>query len=300
MKPGCPNSKCKFFLTTKLIQKDGYYFRQDDSRKIQRFKFTHCRKKFSNSTHTLEWRQKKRRVNIDLYKVLASGVSLRRSALIINIHRTTVDRKLRYLAQKSRLMHERLLNRIALDKTTHLQFDDLITLEHTKLKPLSVTMAVDAKRRFILGLKVSQIPAFGPLAALSRQRYGKRKSTHKEALYELLEKVSVFVDPEAKIESDEHHLYAQAVKCFFPKATYYQFKGGRGASTGQGELKKLHKDPLFMLNHSCAMLRANINRLVRKTWCTTKDPRRLQDHLDIYMAFHNHVLLKHKLDKLLF
>jgi transposase-like protein len=274
-----------------FCKKDGNYFRKDDSRKIQRFKCQHCQRKFSASTHTLEWKQKKRRVNIELFNILASGVSMRRSALLLRMHRTTVDRKLRYLAQKSRIMHEELLTKIGTDKTVHLQFDDLITTEHTKLKPLSITIAVDVKRRFILGTSVSQIPAFGHLAALSRRKYGKRTSTHKEHLYNLLDKVSPFVDREAKIESDEHNLYGQAVARFFPHATYHQYKGGRGAVVGQGELKKLRRDPLFILNHTCAMLRANINRLVRKTWCTTKDPRRLEDHLAIYVAFHNYVLL---------
>lgn len=217
---------------------------------------------------------------------------MRRSALILRIHRTTVERKLRYLARKSRQMHEELLLKIGTDKTKHMQFDDLITTEHTKLKPLSITLAVDAKRRIILGTAVSQIPSFGHLAGLSRHKYGKRVSTHKTHLYSLLEKVSSFVEKDARIESDEHHLYAPAVRNFFPEATYYQYKGGRGAVVGQGELKKLRRDPLFALNHTCAMLRANINRLIRKTWCTTKDPKRLQDHLDIYVAFHNYVLLK--------
>jgi transposase-like protein len=291
MNSGCPNIHCLFFQTKTFCKKDGHYLRKDDSRKIQRFQCQHCQKKFSASTHTLEWKQKKRRVNNLLFQVLASGVSMRRSALILRIHRTTVERKLLYLAKKSRGMHQDLLTKIGMDKTKHLQFDDLITTEHTKLKPLSVSLAVDAKRRLILGTVVSQIPAFGHLAALSRKKYGKRISTHKDGLYKLLEQVAPFVLREAKIESDEHHLYAQAVQRFFPHSTYYQYKGGRGAIVGQGELKKLRSDPLFMLNHTCAMLRANINRLIRKTWCTTKDPKRLQDHLDIYVAFHNHVLL---------
>ena len=61
--------------------------------------------------------------------------------------------------------------------------------------------------------------------------------------------------------------------------------------TGQGELKKLRFDPLFALNHTCAMLRANINRLFRRTWCTTKKKECLEDHLAVYMDFHNRVLL---------
>jgi hypothetical protein len=36
-----------------------------------------------------------------------------------------------------------------------------------------------------------------------------------------------------------------------------------------------------------AMMRANINRLFRRTWNTTKDPRRLRDHIDLYVWYHN-------------
>ena len=127
MTSGCPNLECIYFQTMIFCKKDGHYFRKDDSRRIQRFKCQHCQRKFSASTHTLEWKQKKRRVNIQLFNILASGVSMRRSALLLRVHRTTVERKLRYLAEKSRQMHKELLLKIGTDKTRHLQFDDLIT-----------------------------------------------------------------------------------------------------------------------------------------------------------------------------
>ncbi len=39
------------------------------------------------------------------------------------------------------------------------------------------------------------------------------------------------------------------------------------------------------------MLRANINRLFRKTWNTTKKVEALIDHLWIYVRYHNAVLV---------
>ena len=192
---------------------------------------------------------------------------------------------------KSRLKNEEFLQKLKKDQVKHMQFDDLITTEHTKLKPLSISVAVDKKRRYILGAEVSTIPAFGHLAALSRRKYGKRISTHKEKLYDLFEKIEGIVDKNALIESDEHHLYPNVIERFFPEAEFRQYKGGRGCVSGQGELKKLFFDPLFKINHTCAMLRANINRLFRRTWCTTKKPDMLMNHLDIYIYFHNHILL---------
>lgn len=291
MNHGCPNLTCSFFKKSDFVCRDGFYFRKNDSRTIARFKCCACGKKFSSATFSLAVRQKKRRVNYPLFKLLASGVSMRRAALILNIHRTTVKRKLIYLAAKARLAQAELLQKLAQDKVILMQVDDLITIEHTKLKPLSVTAAIDAKRRIILGAEVSKIPAFGHLAALSRKKYGKRENQHPEGIKRLFCKIKNVIDDRAVIKSDEHQFYPKMIKTFFPNAVHKQYKGGRGSVTGQGELKKLTYDPLFMLNHTYAMLRANINRLFRKTWCTTKDPVMLKQHLDLYIQFHNQQLI---------
>lgn len=36
----------------------------------------------------------------------------------------------------------------------------------------------------------------------------------------------------------------------------------------------------------------NINRLIRKTWCTTKDPTMLKKHIEIFIYYFNHIYLK--------
>lgn len=291
---GCPNLDCHFHQKVDRVVKDGSYFRKDDSRLINRFRCQHCGKRFSSSTATIEWKQKKRRVNHLLLHLLASGFSMRRSALVLRIHRTTVHRKLVYLAKKAKMENAKFLQTLRENPVQHMQFDDLITSVHTKLKPLSVSLAVDAKRRFILGAEVSSIPSFGRLADFSRRKYGKRKNEHREKLCLLFEKIKESISPFAIVESDEHYSYKPIVDHYFPKASYNQYKGGRGCIVGQGELKKLNYDPLFKLNHTCAMLRANINRLIRKTWCTTKDPEMLQKHIEIFIYYYNQIYLPRK------
>ncbi len=282
----CINPNCLSFGTKEFVKKDGYFYRKSESRFIRRFQCTRCGKKFSHATGTLEYRQKIRRVNKELRDLLCSGVSLRRAAKHLQIHRTTVDRKLKYLAQKARLKNNQF-RASRKDKVRHLQFDDLITIEHTKLKPLTVSLAVDAKTRHILGAQVARIGAFGHLAKVSRRKYGRRGNFHARALDSLFKKIAPTINSSALIESDEHKRYPEYVSRYLPNREYKQHKGGRGCIVGQGELKKLARDPLFILNHSCAMLRANINRLIRKTWCTTKRPGRLQMHLEIFINYYN-------------
>ncbi|MFA7613166.1 MAG: hypothetical protein WCY48_02950, partial [Candidatus Caldatribacteriota bacterium] len=149
MTPNCPNSTCHFFGSKEFVRKNGRFYRRCESRYIARFICLHCRKSFSHATGTLEYRQKKRRENSILRNLLASGISLRRSAFILGVSRTTIDRKVVYLAKKARLSQQEFLNSI-MGTVTDMQFDDLITTEHTKLKPLTVSLAVDKKRRFIL------------------------------------------------------------------------------------------------------------------------------------------------------
>ena len=144
----------------------------------------------------------------------------------------------------------------------HLQFDDLLTVEHTKCKPLSISLAVEAPTRRILGFEVSRIPASGPLAELSRRKYGPRPNERPAALHRLFGGIRPCLHAGVEFRSDEDPLYASVLRRRFPGSPHHRHLGGRGCITGQGELKKLRFDPLFALNHTCAMLRANINRLL--------------------------------------
>jgi len=105
MRYGCPNQNCKFHLKKDFIIRNGFYYRKNDSRKITRYRCKYCLKRFSNATFSLAKNQKKRRVNHQLFLLRASGMTMRRCAKILNIHRITVARKEIYLADKARLAH---------------------------------------------------------------------------------------------------------------------------------------------------------------------------------------------------
>ena len=287
MKRNCPKPSCQSLN----IVKDGTFYRANDSRKIQRFKCKSCGAKFSASTGTLEFGQNKRRVNYLLLKLFCSKVSQRRAALIARVNKVTVARKFDYWSQKAAAKNQCFLDKLAAHKVTHLQFDDLITKEKTKLKPLSVNVAVDAKRRFILAANVAQIPSFGHLAVLSRKKYGPRRSYYQESLKKTFETITPVVSDCALIESDEHKIYPSMVRRYFPRAQYIQYKSEKSCVVGQGELKKVKHDPIFSIDHTLAMLRDGIGTLVRRSWCVTQDPKRLKGHLEIFIYFYNHIYL---------
>jgi len=288
MKRICPNNSCK----SPQIIKNGHYFRSNDSRKIQRFRCKSCGKQFSSATGSLEFGQKKRRVNQLILRLLCNKVSQKAAARIVGVNKITVARKLDYWSKKARAKNEQFLKKLEKNKVKHLQFDDLITKEKTKLKPLSVTVAVDVERRLILAMNVSQIPAFGKLAKYSRRKYGLRESFHKQALHKTFRSIESSICSDALIESDEHKNYRPIVRKYFPMAQYHQFKSERASVAGQGELKNKKYDPIFCVNHTLAMMRDSVSTLVRRSWCTTQSPERLQAHLEVFMYYYNQIYLR--------
>jgi len=232
----------------------------------------------------------KRQHNEMVHKLYFSLVSLNRIAWILKINRKTVVRKLLFLSEQARLRQEAYLLTRKDRKFTSLQFDELETAERSKLLPLSVPLVIEAGTRKILGYRVCSMPPKGRLAEKSRKKYGFRIDDRSQAIGDLFSSLKPFIHPNVSILSDRNPRYPNLVKKHFPQATHQTTPGMRGATTGQGEQKSGGFDPLYGLNHTCAMLRANINRLIRRTWCTTKRPDRLDAHFALYIDFHNRVV----------
>src|SRR5690606_15539158 len=258
----CPNPIC---ACPQTFIRDGYFRRKEDSKIIQRYRCKNCGTRFSSATFNLTYRQKKRRINAPLLELLSSGNSLRRCARFLSVTRRTVERKLPLIATRARRLNDFYLAKMK-GQICNIQIDDLITKENSKLKPLSVTVAVDENSRIILGAEVSSIPAFGHLSRIAVKKYGKREDTHFQGLTKLFQRITPVISPEVLVKSDEHQLYPGFISAYLPRAKHLIFKSERSAVVGQGELKKVGFDPLFTINHTLAMLRANINRLIRKTW----------------------------------
>jgi hypothetical protein len=223
-----------------------------------------------------------------------SGVSQRRAALLLGINIKTVVRKytlFAHFAERRRLKDNR--NRLKnLGRVEAIQFDEMESFERSKCLPLSIPLAVIPGSRKVLGFRVVSMPAKGTLAAISLKKYGPRRDDRRTGAASLLRELKPFLSAEVEVSTDQNPNYPSWIRSELPKARHRAFKGKRGCVVGQGELKRVVFDPLFSFNHTAAMIRANVNRLIRRTWCTTKRPDRLAAHLELYIYFHNRVLTR--------
>ncbi len=269
------------------VIKSGLFLRKSDGLLIQRFFCKTCRKSFSTETRSPLRYQKKRHLNDFVFSLFASGTSQRRMAELLQVNRKTVVRKFTFLG-KICLQDMKIAKHLPENyQVQEFTFDDIETFEHTKLKPLSICLAVEEKTRRILDFRVSSMKAKGHLANKARAKYGYRKDERKKNLASLLHSVKELSSQKAHIKSDMNPHYINPVKKIFPSSTHEVFKGKRGCVVGQGELKATSFDPLFSFNHTAAMFRANVNRLFRRTWNTTKKPTCLSYHIAIYTFYHN-------------
>lgn len=282
--PSCPPSSLNKSERRTIIR-HGSYWRKSDGRRVARFRCLRCRQGFSAATSHPCYRQKKRHRNREVFRLLAAAVSLREAARVTRLNRKTVVRKFLFLAARAKHKMESLQKDFP--PAIEVQFDDLETFEITKCKPLSVSLMVETPSRRILGFEVSQMPASGHLAQISVKKYGPRADLRPQGRARLFSRMQGLVHPRAHIRTDSNPHYGSVVKKYFPEATHETVLGRKSAVTGQGELKKVAFDPIFSLNHTCAMLRAHLSRLIRKTWNTTKKRRCLVAHLWIYALVHN-------------
>jgi len=283
MNPLCP--RCGAGCSVKF----GRYHRHDDAQSIQRYRCRLCGKCHSSATSTPTYRQKRRRLNRLIEVDIASSTSERRIAIKLGCTRKTVARKIIFLADQAREKSAAWL--AARGRFDHVQFDELISFEHTRLKPLSVAVMSAVGDRCILSVGVAQIPASGLIAQRSRQKYGHRRDYSGSMRKSVLRSSTPYLSPMVHIETDEHKRYVSEIKQVLPSATHRQFLSVRGSLTGQGELKRTGHDPLFAINHTLAMLRDNIKRLARRTWCTSKQRSSLDNILAIYIHYHNTTLI---------
>ncbi len=125
MGPTCPWCNKKYFAPFTEVTApisvhsipNGFFTRKSDGKKVQRFRCLKCRRSFSHATLRPTYRQKKRRINGQVFELLCSSVSMTRAAELLGVNRKTIDRRFLWLAKLESKRHEKMLKRCSLPLT---------------------------------------------------------------------------------------------------------------------------------------------------------------------------------------
>jgi transposase-like protein len=280
----CPNPACPNHTPTSRdwYVKHGSFTPKGTRQKTQRYKCKEhgCGKLFSAHTGKSTAWQKKPMINTQLFKMLVSGVSLRRCAEILGVDYNTVRLHFDQLAKQAQELHAKHLLTI---KTSYVQVDELETFVHARAKCLSVPVAVRPKTGEILAFAVARMPAKGKLAAIGAAQYAWTNDERPTKFTAMLMAILPCLKPTVAFRSDAKGAYKTWISAVAPHATLVQAAAGKKLPLGSPKAF----DELFAINNTFARMRHDMNRLARKTWSTTKTIEGLEKHLWLYVAWNN-------------
>src|SRR5215468_9377225 len=171
------------------------------------------------------------------------------------------------------------------------QLDELETFEHSRrLAPVTVPILIGRHSYFVVDLETAALPCRGGLspAYLKKKEErealsGKRLSGSREAVSKCLETLAKVADPRVLLVLQTDR------KATYPGIVREQLGKEAGHARTSSRLKRDYWNPLFPINHTLAMARDGISRLVRRNWGASKLRERLRWHAWIWAAWRNYV-----------
>ena len=287
----CVNPKCEG--PGFQYQRRGHFTRACDGRRVQRFQCKACNRTFSTQSFRVDRGLRRVHLDVKIYLALVSKVTQRQIAKTYHCTLRTVARRLDLYGKQCRGFHEwRMRSR---DRSTpwegQFQLDELETFEHNRrLKPVTVPVLVHTPSYCILHAEVGMLPARRPLSEANLRKLAemeqggkKRKSESREKMRKCFEVLAGVCDPRAKVSvgTDQKHTYAVALKRIFGERLVHQ--------KTHSSVPRSYRNPLFPINHTFAMLRDGLSRLVRRNWGASKKREKLEHHLWAYMGWRNYV-----------
>jgi hypothetical protein len=149
---------------------------------------------------------------------------------------------------------------------------------------------IERSSYFILDLKTAPLPCRGGLSEDDRLRkeererlLGQRRSGSREAVEHCVDTLASVLARSAvvRVQTDHKVTYAPILERRFGDRLVHQRFSSKA--------KRDYKNRLFPINHTLAMMRDGISRLVRRSWAASKLRERLERHAWIWVTWRNYV-----------
>ncbi len=294
--PFCPYSDCESHSDSLEFawRSRGKYFRKCDGRWVRRFSCKVCSRRFSTQSFKTDYRWKKPKLHFHVFDLFVSKVTIRQMARINNVRRPTIERRLRRLGLVCRRFHDLALAQVRLNGGISgvYQIDELETYEKDRrLSPVTLPVLIERHSYFVIHGETATMAARGNLTPSYKRkkerrdrRIGVRRSGSRIAVINSLQRMKAAHRPGVGIslESDRKTSYGKEFR---------RIAGTLPFSHRQVSSKKKRdkSNPLFPINHTLALMRDSISRLVRRTWAASKLRARLDLHFWIWACYRNYI-----------
>jgi hypothetical protein len=260
---------------------------------VRRFHCHVCNRSFSVQTFRVDYRLKRPGLTAPIFDDFVSKVTQRQSARTLGTTRHTVRRRLLLLARHALDFQNAVLKRAGARRSLrgHFQLDELETFElDRRLRPVTMPVLIHERSRFVVYVAAAALAARGNLRPgdLERKRRieaveGVRRSGSRRVVkrcFRVLAR-SHGADGTTVVVTDQKSSYATALA--------EAMTGPYAHATHSGKAAKSVENPLWPINHTLAMVRDGLSRLVQRTWGVTKERWWLARHAWIWIAYRNYI-----------
>jgi transposase-like protein len=293
--PRCPNVDCTahFEPPARFFVSSGSYTTASNPRPVPRFRCRLCKRSFSRQTFRHSYRDRRPECNAPLFQLLVSGVGLRKAGELLRLDVHSVQKKKLKIGRTCRLLHQNLSPKLP-DGCTFLM-DEEETYELKSIRPLTVPLLIERRTWFMVAATAGSIRRLARRGTRRRARqqrdelqHGKRLDETRACVDRVLTELARRVSGQLTVRTDDKACYRTRIaEVLGPRAEHL---------TTPGCAPRTQFNPLFAINITIAMSRDYCSRLRRRSWLVSKKKERLQNHLDVYIAYRNYVRRRFQTD----
>ncbi len=293
--PFCPYEACEAHDHPELCSPEpffihyGSYWPRCRAQPVPRFRCKSCHRTFSRQTFRMDYRDHRPHLNVELLRLLFSGLGLRQSARLLAISRRCVELKARKISRHLGLLHQNLSG--PFPAGSWFQLDEMETFECERgVRPLTLPVLIEASSMFVAFARSAPIRPSGRMspereAAISRYEAhsGRRKDLSRRCLRQAFRWLRKHADEleQVLLRTDEKPLYrVLAREAFGDRLLHQQFSS---------RLPRDSENPIFLINLTNAMARDLNGRLRRRSWLVSKRGEYLDLQLALFIAYRNYV-----------
>ena len=293
--PHCPDDACPSHSSGERWRfvRNGFYSRECDGHRIQRYRCSECRLEFSTQSFRGNYREQRPDIDTEVYQHFVAKVTQRQSARILAVDKKTIGRRLKRFGAICRAFHSHLAPMRDSEKLMQGGFmldEGESYAKSRRNNPLTYPVLIHRDSFFVVHAEVGPLPRRGgkgrdedepePLDTPERKAraQGSRLAVERcvAALGELLPE-----NPPVLVKSDMKQSYGEVLRARFGERLVHE--------TTSSTAPRGTSNPLFRINLTLAMMRDGLSRLVRRTWAASKLAARLLDHTWVWITYRNYV-----------
>jgi transposase-like protein len=285
----CPNPKCPHHLNCPRghrFVRDGWYRRDAEPTRIQRYRCSHCRRRFSQQTFRVSYWLRRPDLPGLIFRRLLGCSCYRQIARELGVSPSTVMNQAARLGRHGLLFHQR--QRPCGPPVEPLVLDGFVSFEYSQYHPTEFHVAIGAHSHFVYGFTDSELRRSGRMTPGQKRRrawlertWGRPDPRSREREVAALLRIVARAAPEFELWTDEHTDYPRALRRLGPVRVRHRVTSSRAARTA--------RNPLFAVNLWDLLVRHSGANHKRETIAFSKRRQSAAERMVVLMVWRNWV-----------